>query len=146
LSIVADATVSFKALTALQVEKFPVYNPFMPNQNPLAGVVPQVIHPRIEGETAVTEYIEKIEVALDSYVKAQTSAPEVVKRINELENCLQRLANAALASGNIDKRPQLRAAAEEAKLLKNRLEVHDTKHRFHSEWGLVKEESRIIED
>jgi len=88
----------------------------MPNQNPLAGVVPQVIHPRIEGETAVTEYIEKIEVALDSYVKAQTSAPEVVKRINELENCLQRPANAALASGNIDKRPQLRAAAEEAKL------------------------------
>ena len=120
----------------------------MPNQNPLPGVVPQVIHPRIEGETAVTEYIEKIEgeVALDSYVKAQTSAPEVVKRINELENCLQRLANAALASGNIDKRPQLRAAAEEAKLLKNRLEVHDTKHRFHSELGLVKGESRIIED
>ncbi|MGB7464035.1 MAG: hypothetical protein WBW14_14130 [Candidatus Acidiferrum sp.] len=60
-AIVADATVSFKALTALQVEKFPVYNSFMPNQNPLAGVVPQVIHPRIEGETAVTEYIEKIE-------------------------------------------------------------------------------------
>ena len=55
----------------------------MANQNPLAGVVPQVIHPRIDGETAVTEYIEKIEgeVALDSYVKAQTSAPEVVKRI-----------------------------------------------------------------
>ena len=99
------------------------------------------------GETAATEYIEKIEVALDSYVKAQTSAPEVVKRINELENCLQRLANAAFASGNIDKRPQLRAAAEEAKLLlKNRLEVDDTKHRFHSELGLVKDESRIIED
>jgi hypothetical protein len=149
LSIVADATVSFKALTGFQVEKFPVYNPSMPNQNPLAGVVPQAIHPRIEGETAVTEYIEKIEgeVALDSYVKAQTSAPEVVKRVNELENCLQRLGNAALASGNIDKRPQLRAAAEEAKLLlKNRLEVHDTKHRFHSEWGLVKDQSRIIED
>ena len=111
----------------------------MPNQNPLAGVVPQVIHPRIDGETAVTEYIEKIEgeVALDSYVKAQTSAPEVVKRINELENCLQRLANAALASSNIVK-PELRAAAEEAKLLlKNRLEVDDTKHRFHSELGLV---------
>jgi hypothetical protein len=144
-----DATVSFKAPTGLQVEEFPVYNPCMPNQNPLAGVVPQVIHPRIEGETAITEYIEKIEgeVALDSYVKAQTSAPEVVKRINELENCLQRLANAALASGNIDKHPQLRASAEEAKLLlKNRLEVDDTKHRFHSELGLLKDESRTIED
>ena len=121
----------------------------MPNQNPLAGVVPQVIHPRIDGETTITEYIEKIEgeVALDSYVKAQTSAPEIVKRINELENCLQRLANAALASSNIVKHRELRAAAEEAKLLlKNRLEVDDTKHRFHSELGLVKDESRIIED
>jgi hypothetical protein len=149
LSVAANATVSFKALTGLQVEGFPVYNLSMPNQNPLAGVVPQVIHPRIDGETAITEYIEKIEgeVALDSYVKAQTSAPEVVKRINELENCLQRLANAALASSNIDKHPQLRAAAEEAKLLlKNRLEVDDTKHRFHSELGLVKNESQIIED
>jgi hypothetical protein len=68
LSSVADANVSFKAPTGLQVEEFPVYNPSMPNQNPVAGVVPQVIHPRIEGETAITEYIEKIEgeVALDS--------------------------------------------------------------------------------
>jgi hypothetical protein len=142
-------TASFKALTGLQVEEFPFYNPSMPNQNPLAGVVPQVIHPRIAGETTITEYIEKIEgeVALDSYVKAQTSAPEVVKRISELENCLQRLANAALASGNIAKHPDLRAAAEEAKLLlKNRLEVDDTRHRFHSELGLAKDESRIIED
>lgn len=117
---------------------FKLKNPSMPNQNPLAGVVPQVIHPRIDGETAITEYIEKIEgeVALDSYVKAQTSAPEVVKRISELENCLQRLANAALASGNIVKHPELRAAAEEAKLLlKNRLEVDDTRHRFQSELG-----------
>jgi hypothetical protein len=149
LAIVADTNRVLQNLTGLQVEEFPVYNPSMPNQNPLAGVVPQVIHPRIDGETAITEYIEKIEgeVALDSYVKAQTSAPEVVKRINELENCLQRLANAALASGNIVKHPELRAAAEEAKLLlKNRLEVDDTKHRFHSELGLVKDESRIIED
>jgi hypothetical protein len=51
----------------------------MPNENPLAGIVPKVVHPRIDGEAAITEYIEKIEgeVALDSYVKAQTSAPEV---------------------------------------------------------------------
>jgi hypothetical protein len=57
-----------------------------------------------------------------------------VKRFSELENCLQRLANAA--SSNIVKHPELRAAAEEAKLLlKNQLEVDDTRHRFHSELG-----------
>ncbi len=96
-------SVSFKALRGLQHGEFSVYNRPMPNENPLAGIVPKVVHPRIDGEAAITEYIEKIEgeVALDSYVKAQTSAPEVVKRINELENCLQRLANAALALSDI---------------------------------------------
>ena len=121
----------------------------MPNPNPLAGVVPHVVHPVNDGETTTSQYVEKIEgeVALDAYVKAQTSAPEIVKRINELENCLQRLANAALASGDIEKHPELRAAAEDAKLvLKNRLEVDDSKHRFHSELGLFKDELRIIKD
>jgi hypothetical protein len=119
----------------------------MPNPNPLAGVVPQVVHPVNDGETTNSRYVEKIEgeVALDAYVKAQTSAP--VKRINELENCLQRLASAALASSDIEKHPELRAAAEDAKLvLKNRLEVDDSKHRFHSELGLFKDELRIIKD
>jgi hypothetical protein len=114
----------------------------MPNPNPLAGVVPRVVHPVNDGETTITEYIEKIEgeVALDTYVKAQTSAPEVVKRITELENCLQRLATAALSLIHDDKHPELRAAAEDAKLvLKNRLEVDDTKHRFRSELGTIKE-------
>jgi ubiquinone biosynthesis protein Coq4 len=121
----------------------------MPDSNPLAGIVPRSTHPVNDGETAVTEYIEKIEgeVALDTYVKAQTSAPEVVRRITELENCLQRLANAALASSTVDVRPELRAAIEEAKLLlKNRLEVDDTKHRFHSELGVLKDELRITKD
>jgi hypothetical protein len=77
----------------------------MSDPDPLAGIVARRVHPRIDGETTVTEHIEKIEgeVALDSYVKAQTSAPEVVKRINELENCLQRLANAALALSDVDR-------------------------------------------
>jgi hypothetical protein len=114
----------------------------MANPNPLAGVVPQVVHPVNDGETTVTDYIEKIEgeVALDTYVKAQTSAPEVVKRITELENCLQRLASAVMTSIDFDRHPQLRAAAEQAKLvLKNRLEIDETKHRFHSELGRIKE-------
>src|SRR5712691_5406803 len=113
----------------------------MPNPNPLAGVFPQVVHQVNDGETTISQYVEKIEgeVALDNYVKAQTSAPEVVKRITELENCLQRLASAVLTSSDVDRHPELRAAAEEAKLvLKNRLEVDDTKHRFHTEMGVLR--------
>ena len=121
----------------------------MPNPNPFAGVFPQVVHPVNDGETTITEHIEKVEgeVALDTYVKAQTSAPEVVKRITELENCLWHLASAVLTSIEAEKHPELRTAAEEAKLvLKNRLEVDDTKHRFRSELGPFKDELRIIKD
>jgi Zn-dependent oligopeptidase len=121
----------------------------MADPDPLAGIVPRAVHQVKDGETTITQYVEKIEgeVALDTYVKAQTSAPEVVKRITELENCLQRVANALLASSEVDKHPELRAAVEEAKLvLKNRLEVDDAKHRFHSELGVFKDELRMIKD
>jgi Zn-dependent oligopeptidase len=121
----------------------------MPDPNSLAAIIPRYVRPVNDGETTVTEHIEKIEgeVALDTYVKAQTSAPEVVKRITELENCLQRLASAVLCLSDVDRHAELRAAAEEAKLvLKNRLEVDDTKHRFHSELGVFRDESRIIKD
>lgn len=112
----------------------------MANQNEFAGVFPKVIHPINDGETAITEYVEKIEgeVALDSYVKAQTSAPEVVKRITELETCLQQLASAAVDSLNGGDHAHLRTAVEDAKLvLKNRLEIDESKHRFHSELGRI---------
>jgi hypothetical protein len=57
-----------------------------------------------------------------------------------LENCLQRLASAAMTLIQDDRHSELRAAAEEAKLLlKNRLEVDESKHRFHSELGAIKE-------
>jgi hypothetical protein len=95
-----------------------------------------------DGETTITEHIEKVEgeVAFDSYVKARTSAPEVVKRITELESCLQRLASAAMPFVHDDRHPELRAATEEAKLLlKNRLEIDESQHRFHSELGLTKD-------
>jgi hypothetical protein len=114
----------------------------MPNPNPLAGVVPQVVHPVNDGETYIAEHIEKVEgeVALDTYVKAQTSAPEVVKRITELENCLQHLANTVSSSLDLGKHEELRTAVEQAKLvLKNRLEVDESKHRFHSELGRINE-------
>jgi hypothetical protein len=99
-------------------------------RNPLAGIAPRVMHRDDVEETAIALQIEKIEgeVALDAYVKAQTSAPEVVKRITELENSLQRLANAAFLLRDCEEHPELRAMAEEAKLiLKNRLEVDNTK-------------------
>ena len=32
----------------------------MANRNPLAGVVPQVVHPVNDGETAITEHMEKV--------------------------------------------------------------------------------------
>jgi len=121
----------------------------MPNPDPLAGIVPRAAHEVNDGETTISQYVEKIEgeVALDAYVRAQTSAPQVVQRIAELENCLQRLANAVLASSAIEKRPELRTVAEEAKLvLKNRFEVDNTKHRFHSELGVFKDDLRMIKD
>lgn len=119
----------------------------MANQNEFAGVFPKVIHPQNDGETTVSQYIEQREgeVALDTYVRAQTSAPEVVKRITELETALQVLASAAAATLDEHKaarheenRARLRAAIEEAKfVLKNRLEIDETKHRFHSELGSI---------
>ena len=93
------------------------YNPRTANENEFAGVFPKVIHPRNDGETYIAEHIEKVEgaVALDAYVKAQTSAPQVIKRITELEDCLQRLANSVFTLLNTQERnPELRAAAEEA--------------------------------
>ena len=99
---------------------------------------PRIIHPEKDDRTAISEYIEKREgeVQLDKYVRAQTSAPEVVKRITELENSLWRLAHAATQSNKSDEDPALRTAIEEARLvLNNRLEVNDGKHRFNSELG-----------
>jgi hypothetical protein len=44
----------------------------MANPNSLAGVVPQVVRPKNDGETTISQFVEKMEgqVALDTYVKA----------------------------------------------------------------------------
>lgn len=121
----------------------------MPDDNPLGSLFPRKVHPVNDGEATVSEYIEKREgeVALDSYVRAQTSAPEVVKRISELENCLWRLADAISTAVDLDAHPELRSAVEAAQvLLRNRLEVDETKHRFHSELGAFKDDLRLIKD
>ena len=59
---------------------------FMPDRDPLAGIIPRGVHPVTDRETNLTHYVEKIEgeVELDAYVRAQTPAPQVVKRITEL--------------------------------------------------------------
>ena len=101
--------------------------------NPLRGIVPKVVHKDDADDAAFVELIEKLEgeVPLDVYVKALMSTPEIATRITELENCLQRLANAVWASGYIDKASGLRAATEEAAaVLKNRLEVGDVASRI----------------
>jgi len=83
-------------------------------------------------QTAAAQYIEQIEgeVRMDAYVKAQTSAPQVVKRITELENCIWRLC-AELS--RFDEHNQV--LVEAALVLKNRLEVDPEAHRFHSQLG-----------
>lgn len=96
--------------------------------NPLRGIMPKVVHKDDVDDTAIVELIEKLEgeVAFDAYVKALMSTPEIAARIEKLENCLQRLANAVWASGLIDRGSGLRAATEEAAIvLKNRLEVEE---------------------
>ncbi|MFZ0639160.1 MAG: hypothetical protein WA020_09025 [Candidatus Acidiferrales bacterium] len=101
--------------------------------NPLRRIVPKVVHKDDVDDTAIVELIEKLEseVPLDVYVKALMSTPEIAARITELENSLQRLANAVWASELIDKGSGLRAAAEEAAVvLKNRLEVEDVASRI----------------
>ena len=82
--------------------------------------------------TVQLEVIEHIEgeVQLDRYVKAQTSAPQVVQRITDLENMIWKLCQ------EIDSRNPV---VEEAKLLlKNRLEIDEAAHRFHSVLGKEK--------
>lgn len=121
----------------------------MSDRNPLAGIVPRVVHRADRDETTIVQMIDEIEgeVALDKYVKAQVSAPEVVKRVTELENSLQRLANAVAASGAIDEHRELRPLVEEAKLiLKNRLEVDETKDRIRTELGGLPDDLRLFKD
>jgi hypothetical protein len=110
----------------------------MPDQEPPSSMFPRIVHKKEEDRTTISEYIEKRvgEVQLDKYVHAQTSAPEVVKRITELENSLWRQADVATQSNKGDEDPDLRLAIEEARLvLNNRLEVDDGKHKFDSELG-----------
>jgi hypothetical protein len=86
--------------------------------------MPMDIHPVPKADNTVAEqFIERIdgETTFDQVAKAQSSMPQVVKRITELENCVWALAEQLT---RLDPRnPQI----ERAKLLlKNRLEILDS--------------------
>ena len=86
--------------------------------------MPMNVHPVPKSDDTVAEqFIEQIdgETTFDQVAKAQSSMPQVVERITELENCLWALAEELT---RLDPRnPQI----ERAKLLlKNRLEILDS--------------------
>jgi hypothetical protein len=86
--------------------------------------VPMNVHPVPKADDTVAEqFVEQIdgETTFDQVAKAQSSMPQVVERITELENCLWALAEELT---RLDpKNPQI----ERAKLLlKNRLEILDS--------------------
>jgi predicted RNase H-like nuclease (RuvC/YqgF family) len=86
--------------------------------------MPMNVHPDPKADNAVAEqFIERIdgETTFDQVAKAQSSMPQVVERITELENCVWALAEQLT---RLDPRnPHI----ERAKLLlKNRLEILDS--------------------
>lgn len=86
--------------------------------------MPMNVHPVPKSDDTVAEqFIEQIdgETTFDQVAKAQSSMPQVVKRITELENCLWVLAE------ELNRRDPRNPQVERAKLLlKNRLEILDS--------------------
>ena len=86
--------------------------------------MPMNVHPDPKLDTTVAEQVvERIEgeTTFDQIAKAQSSMPQVVKRITELENCMWALAEELT---RLDPR---NTQVERAKLLlKNRLEILDS--------------------
>jgi hypothetical protein len=87
--------------------------------------MPTRVHPDPKSENTVAEQIiEHIdgETTFDQIAKAQSSMPQVVKRVTELENCLWVLAEEWVRLE--PRNPQM----ERAKLLlKNKLEIPDSR-------------------
>lgn len=86
--------------------------------------MPMNVHPVPKADNTVAEqFIEQIdgETTFDQVAKAQSSMPQVVKRITELENCLWALAE------ELNRRDPRNPQVQRAKfLLKNRLEILDS--------------------
>jgi hypothetical protein len=73
---------------------------------------------------AVTEQVDQIpgELDVDRVIKAQLSAPEIVYRITELEDCLW-----AVTAELLKFDPRSSAAERARLLLKNSLEIDDSR-------------------
>jgi|ERR671924_774720 hypothetical protein len=86
--------------------------------------MPMNVHPVPKSDETVAEhFIEQIdgETSFDQIAKAQSSMPQIVKRVTELENCLWVLAE------ELNRRDPRNPQVERAKLLlKNRLEILDS--------------------
>lgn len=86
--------------------------------------IPMNVHPVPKSDNTVAEqFIEQIdgETSFDQIAKAQSSMPQIVERITELENCLWALAE------ELNHRDPRNPQVERAKLLlKNRLEILDS--------------------
>jgi hypothetical protein len=86
--------------------------------------MPMNVHPDPKTDNAVAEqFVERIEgeTTFDQIAKAQSSMPQVVKRVTELENALWALAE------ELTKFDPRNPQVERAKLLlKNRLEILDS--------------------
>ena len=86
--------------------------------------MPMNVHPVPKSdETVAEQFIEQIdgETSFDQIAKAQSSMPQIVKRVTELENCLWALAE------ELNRRDPRNPQVERAKLLlKNRLEILDS--------------------
>jgi chromosome segregation ATPase len=86
--------------------------------------MPMNVHPVPKSDDTVAEqFIERIdgETTFDQVAKAQSSMPQVVKRITELENCVWALAEQLT---RVD--PRNRQIERAKLLLKNRLEILDS--------------------
>jgi hypothetical protein len=72
-------------------------------------------------EAAITEQVEQIpgELNMDRVIKAQLSAPQIARRITELEECLLTVAQELLRY-----EPRSASAERARLLLKNRLEIN----------------------
>jgi len=95
--------------------------------------IPMNVHPVPKADDTVAEqFIERIdgETSFDQIAKAQSSMPQVVERITDLENCVWALAEQLT---RVDPRnPQI----ERAKLLlKNRLEILDSSETLREKKG-----------
>jgi len=113
----------------------------MSNPEPRSNIIARTVQRNNPHEQVIGDAVGAVvgEVALDAYVKAQISAPEVTERILELENCIYQLCTGIFALADIDKHRELRLAAEDAaSVLKNHLEVDSSKYRIRTELGSLK--------